>query len=491
MIKVKTKVSLFSAILLSTTTMVGSGWLFSSQLTAGLAGNWAFLAWILTAIIVIATGMCYSKVISRFPVCGATTRMSSFSHNHVFAMPFAFANWFGIVVFISSEALATTQYLSGTDYFSSLMTNNGLTWFGLVFSAMILFMYLMINFYGIKWLSRINNGIIIFKICVPTIIIVSFLYAGFSKGSSNFTVDIPNYTYNYMDAFTAITAGGLIYTFNGFQTIAAYGSEIKNPSRNIPLAIVLSVIVVLALYLGLQYAFMEVVPYEYLVKNGWSGLNFKSPLLQVATILAMNYIVVLLLIDSVVSRSGAGYGYLGSSSRMLYGMAREEQAPKYFANINKEFNFPRRSLIANFLLTVFFLIFAKNWATLMLVVTAFNILGYMAAPISMGAIFPKSKWFGLIVFIVLGLVFATLNLKTSLLVNVMLITLMAIYTLIERKRMGLKNIMVCVLPFFVFLLIISFIKSYIFDVTILVIFYLLATNKTYVNFCKNLSNNNY
>ena len=73
----------------------------------------------------------------------------------------------------------------------------------------------------------------------------------------------------------------------------------------------------------------------------------------------------------------------------------------------------------------------------------------------------------------------------------MLITLMAIYTLIERKRMGLKNIMVCILPFFVFLLIISFIKSYIFDVIILVIFYLLATNKTYVNFCKNLSNNNY
>lgn len=36
------KMSLFSAILIGTTCMVGSGWLFSAQLTAKNAGNWAF-----------------------------------------------------------------------------------------------------------------------------------------------------------------------------------------------------------------------------------------------------------------------------------------------------------------------------------------------------------------------------------------------------------------------------------------------------------------
>ena len=61
---------------------------------------------------------------------------------------------------------------------------------------------------------------------------------------------------------TTIVVGGLIYTFNGFQTVVAYSSEVKNPGRNVPLAIILALILVLALYLGLQYAFMQAVPHS-------------------------------------------------------------------------------------------------------------------------------------------------------------------------------------------------------------------------------------
>lgn len=65
--------------------------------------------------------LCLAKVISVFPVRGATTRSSALSHNSLFAMPFAFANWFGVVVMISTEAQATTQYLAGLKSFSWLI----------------------------------------------------------------------------------------------------------------------------------------------------------------------------------------------------------------------------------------------------------------------------------------------------------------------------------------------------------------------------------
>ena len=38
--------------------MVGSGWLFSSQLVAQKAGNYAFLSWIVAAIIIVGIGLC-------------------------------------------------------------------------------------------------------------------------------------------------------------------------------------------------------------------------------------------------------------------------------------------------------------------------------------------------------------------------------------------------------------------------------------------------
>ena len=83
---------------------------------------------------------------------------------------------------------------------------------------------------------------------------------------------------------------------------------------------------------------------------------------------------------------------------MLYAMSAEDQMPRYFAKINKKVNISRRSLIANFLICVGFLMFSDNWAALTLIVTGFNIIGYMAAPIRMGAIAPKARIFGMIVF---------------------------------------------------------------------------------------------
>ncbi|MDE4955498.1 APC family permease, partial [Francisella tularensis subsp. holarctica] len=76
-----------------------------------------------------------------------------------------------------------------------------------------------------------------------------------------------------------------------------------------------------------------------------------------------------------------GYSSLGASSRMLYAMSAEGQMPRYFAKLNKQVNISRRSLIANFLICAGFLIFSDNWVALMLIVTGFNIIGYMAAPI--------------------------------------------------------------------------------------------------------------
>lgn len=382
------KMSLFSAILIGTTCMVGAGWLFSAQLTAKNAGNWAFLAWILAALIVVMIALCLGKVVSLYPVRGATTRSSAISHNSIFAMPFAFANWFGIVVVISSEALATTQYLSGVKSMQWLMSDGVLTTAGTAFALFVLFVYLVINFYGVKVLAKVNNAITVFKMAVPFIVVIIFITYAFMHSSdhvSMFSEDIPNNSqFGFSSALTAIVAGGLIYTFNGFQTVVAYASEVKNPGRNIPLAIILALLIVLVLYLGLQYAFMQAVPHQYLLdKGGWAGLNFDSPLLQVATLLGLGYISFLLIVDSVISPSATGYTYLGASSRMLYAMSSEGQMPRYFAKITPIVNISRRSLLANFILSVIFLFFSDNWTGLMLVVTGFHIIGYMAAPVSM------------------------------------------------------------------------------------------------------------
>ena len=489
----KKKMSLFSAVLIGATSMVGSGWLFSAQLTAANAGNWAFLAWILAAIVLLLVSLCLIKVVSLYPVRGATTRSSAISHNSIFAMPFAFANWFGVVVVVSSEALATTQYLSGVKGMHWLISGGVLTISGMIFALFILVLYFLVNFYGVKLLAKVNNAITVFKIIVPVAIVVIFLVYVITHShdhASIFTAtDIPNNNFDASSAFKAIVAGGLIYTFNGFQTVVAYASEVKNPKRNIPLAIVLALGLVLVLYLCLQYAFMQAVPHQYLLqKGGWAHLGFESPLLQLSTLLGLGYVSFLLIADSVISPSATGYTYLGASSRMFYAMSSEGQVPKFFAKLNPIANISRRSLIFNFLLAVLFLFFSDNWAGLMLVTTGCHIIGYMAAPISMGALAPKTRFFGLIVFIILTLLFNTISLDTGIHMAIILVVLIIIYGICESKRIEFKKIVYLILPFIIFICLTTLIRIYVVQAILGAIFYWIVTNEKYIVFCKATAN---
>ncbi len=481
----KKKISLLSAVFFSSTCMIGSGWLFSAQLNACLAGTWGFVSWIIAAVLVLLVGLCFTTIIDKYPVRGATTRSSALSHNHVFGMPFAFANWFGILVVIPSEAQATTQYLASAIGDNILITSHGLNIYGKLFSMLILCFYLLINFFGIRLLSKINNMITVFKVCTPIFIIIIFLIAAFGPSGHGYENMLINHHYfSFKSIFPAIAGAGLIYSFNGFQICLAFSSEIKNPKKNIPLAIILSISIVLLLYMTLQFAFMNAIPQSILLKtNGFSGLNFSSPLLDIALLLGFNFASVILLVDSVVSPSGAGYTYLGAATRMTYGMAKERQLPRWLANLDITYNFSRRSLIFNFIITLIILYFADSWAMLMTIVTGFHIIGYMAAPISMAAIAPSKRLYGLGVFILLGLLLYTLKINYLLSMNIALSAILALYSLIQI-RLGIKRLAWFVLPFVLYIWL-TYELHYIYCIILLsVLFYCLVTHKKYVSLCK-------
>ena len=58
----------------------------------------------------------------------------------------------------------------------------------------------------------------------------------------------------------------------------------------------------------------------------------------------------------------------------------------------------------------------------MLVVTGFHIIGYMAAPISMGALAPRTRLFGLVVFVILALLLNTVDVETNIHMSIILIS---------------------------------------------------------------------
>lgn len=476
------KISLFSATALSATAMIGSGWLFSAQLNAKISGNYSFLAWVLAALLVMAVGLCLAQVASIYPVRGATARSSALSHNSIFGMPFAFANWFGLMVTIGTEAQATTQYLAAAIKSNVLIADNVLTIYGKLFALSILVIYLFINYFGVKLLTKINNTVTVIKIISPIFTIAIFLIMRFD--TSNFTLGT-NFQYGIGSSITAIISAGLIYSYNGFQLAVAFASEIENPKRNIPLSIILSIVIVMLVYMLLQLSFMGAVPHSMLA-SGWSSLNFHSPLINLAMLLGVNFLAMILIADSIVSPSGTGYSYLGGASRMFYAMAKEGQMPKKtIGKLHPEYNLCRRSLLINFTLTALFLWNSDSWASLMVIVTGYHLIGYMAAPISMGAIRPSTRLFGLIVFCILGLMMSTLPANDFLKMNLSISILMVIYGAIQiARRMKATTLLVLSAPFLTYLWLIYFYQNIYYILLVSALFYALITHKEYVKLCK-------
>ncbi|MCO1336552.1 APC family permease [Microbulbifer sp. OS29] len=482
----KTNVSLISATLLSATCMIGSGWLFSAQLTAQYAGNWAFLAWLLAASLVWIVGLCLARVVAIYPVRGALVQASALSHNRIFGMPFAFANWFGTLMVVATEAQATTQYLSSAIDSAFLIENHVLTPWGKALALGILAVYLLINFYGISLLAKVNNIITVLKIFTPLFALTVLLIVVFSSDttSSNFSL-VSNQEFGFGNAFSAIIGAGLIYSFNGFQISVAFASEIKNPERNIPLAITLSIAIITLVYLALQYAFMASVPNDLLVANGgWQGLDFDSPLLDLATLLGLHFLAMVLLADSVTSPSAAGYTYLGASSRVLFAMASVGQMPRWLAVLDPVHNISRRSMLTNWLLAAIVLVNAESWAELMVIVTGYHVIGYMAAPISMGALEPQTRWFGGGVFALLGLILLTIPPSSLFLVSISLTVLICLYGFLQIADTGAPKLVAFALPFLAYLWFLYFVQIIWVVVIVSVVFYLLVSTQLYVKFCK-------
>ena len=288
------KPSLLTAIALSVGTMVGSGWLYASYYASQAAGAASIISWLVGALIALLMAFLMAEITVKHPVNGVFTQLTTISHNKHFGFVTALSNWMLGLIIVPSEAMATTQYISSaykplTPY---MFVDHQLTTLGVLVVIVFMFLYAVVNYWGIKGLSKINNYLTTLKIVIPVGTALIMMIVSFN--SSNFGGEHVSFMPNGVGSiFHAIVTCGIFYSFFGFQMAAGFASELDNPKRNVPIALISSVLIVLGIYLLLQVSFIAAVPSDMLA-NGWGGLSFTSPLAQLAGILGLNAMIVVL-----------------------------------------------------------------------------------------------------------------------------------------------------------------------------------------------------
>ena len=393
----KRELGLIGATWASETSIIGSGWLFGALFAAQAVGGAAVLAWLIAGVVVIVLALAHAELGAMYPVSGGTARFPHFAFGSVAGIGFGFFSYVQAVTIAPIECFAFMQYASY--YWPSIYNSDtkNVTGVGFILTIILMAIFVAVNFLAMRIFARVNNVITWWKVAVPVLAIIVLLT---QWHSGNFTAGGVGFMPGGIKAlFGALPAAGIIFAYSGFEQCDQLAGEIKNPGRNLPLAIIISVLIGTVIYCLLQVAFIVALPPALLGAHGGligltcpdtgtcntsiSQLN-AGPFAAVAVLGGVAWLAHILRIDAFVSPSGTGLIYTTGTSRVSYGLARNRYAPQIFGRVSSN-GIPWVGLIAAFIIGLFFLLPFPSWHSLVGLITGASVLMYAGAPLSVGA----------------------------------------------------------------------------------------------------------
>jgi amino acid transporter len=388
----------------SETSIIGSGWLFGALGAAVIAGPSAILGWVLGSVIILVLALVHAELGGLFPVSGGTSRFPHYAFGSFAGATFGWASYLQAASVAPIEVLAAIEYLStahwARNFFHTSAAAGGaggtLHGVGYLAAAVLLLLFVVINLFGIRYFARINNLITSWKIAVPVVTILILLIGHF-HGSNLGHVGGGFFTkHNAIKNILLTLPAGIIFSLLGFEQAVQLGGESKNPGRDLPRAVILSIVIGAALYILIQIAFLGAMKPSILASiGGWTGFATSTssvvgrisaaPFYTVVSIAGVSWLATVLRIDAVISPSGTGLMYETASARLSFGLSKNGYIPTAFESTNSS-RVPVFGVIIATLVGVLFLLPFPSWAKLVNIVTSASVFMYAGAPIALGAL---------------------------------------------------------------------------------------------------------
>jgi amino acid transporter len=364
----------------STGSIIGSGWLFGALYASQQAGPAALLAWGFGAVFMLVLALVHAELGAAYPVAGGTARFPHYSHGSVVGYTVGWLWWIGAATVAAIEVEAALQYF--THYIHSLTKTSGgetvLTAQGYAVAVVLMGIFTVVNILGVRWLARANNPITAWKIAIPVIALVALMVTRFH--GSNFHAAGGFMPFGFHGVFSAMATGGVIFAYQGFEQAVQLGGESSDPRRNMPLAVIGSMLIGVVIYVLLQIAFIAALDPANL-SHGWTKLAFNGlvgPFAGLATGVGLAWLAILLYIDAAVSPGGTGLLYTGTSARVSYALARNRWWPRAFATLTDR-GIPIWSMVLSFAIGILVFLPFPGWQKLVGFITAASSISYAMA----------------------------------------------------------------------------------------------------------------
>ncbi|WP_175819414.1 APC family permease [Burkholderia sp. BCC0419] len=381
--KFKKQLSLTDLTFIGLGAIFGSGWLFAASHVSTIAGPAGIFSWLLGGFAVLLLGIVYCELGAALPRAGGVVRYPVFSHGPLLGYLMGFITLIAFSSLIAIEVVAARQYAAAWFPGLTVEGSSDPTTLGWLVQAALLCFFFYLNYSSVKTFAKANNIISVFKFIVP-LAVIGVLFTFFKPANLTVHGFAP---FGMPGIEMAVSAGGIIFAYLGLTPIVSVASEVRNPQRTIPIALILSILLSTLIYVLLQLAFIGSIPTTMLA-GGWHDVSkaFSLPYRDIALALGVGWLAVMVVADAMISPSGCGNIYMNATPRVVYGWAKTGTFFKVFTRVDEASGIPRAGLWLTFGLAIFWTLPFPSWEALINIVSAALVLSYAVAPVSVAAL---------------------------------------------------------------------------------------------------------
>ena len=349
---------LTSIIGLGIGALIGAGiFVLTGNAAAEYAGPAIIISFIISGLVCVCAGLCYSEMAACCPVAGS-------------AYTYAYASMGEIVAWIIGWDLileyalgATTVAIGWSGYVEDFLKYIHLplpaaiadapfkydphshVWSltGAVINLPAMLVIVAITallVFGVKESARVNNLIVALKIGIVLLFVfVGFWYVNHSNwvvaGKNDAGSFIPPNGGHFGEyGISGIFRGAAVvfFAYIGFDAISTAAQEAEHPQRNMPLGILISLGVCTLLYIMVSYVITGIIPFD--------QLNVKAPIAAGVNAIKLAWLSPIINIGAILGLSSVMIVLLLGQSRVLYSMAHDGLLPKAASKIHPRFKTP-------------------------------------------------------------------------------------------------------------------------------------------------------
>ncbi len=341
--------------------IIGSGIFVLPAIVASYMGASSIIAYVFCGLLMAMIMLCFAEAGSKVTNTGGPYTY----------IETAFGDYAGFVAGI---------FAVGSNLFADAAVSNALV--NVVAAAYPIFengwprfLFLFILFYGLVYINVIGLkqgiGLVKFNTIIKLIPLLLLIFIGFKD------VSISNLYFQHMPSIKTLGETSLIlfFAFQGCETGIIVGGEVINPKRNIPRAILISIVTVVIVYALIQTVSQGVL--------GDALPNFKAaPLAETARVVFGPFGYMLLIVGAVISMFGYMSGTILNSPRIVYALARDKVIPiNALSRIHKSFATPHIAIII-YATIGFILAVTGSFEQLVIIATSAMLILYLGVALS-------------------------------------------------------------------------------------------------------------